>query len=78
MLSVSVGDVAPARATPLRDHWKLGVGLPVATTLKVTFCPTAVVTLAGCVVIAGAVLTASAAAALVTVVAPLPAVTTTV
>ena len=52
------------------------MGLPVATTLKETFCPTAVMTLAGWVVIAGAVLTASAAVELVT--DPVALVTTAV
>ena len=48
------------------------------TTTDYSRFPTAVVTLVGWVVIAGGVLTASVAAELVTVVAPPPAVTTTV
>src|SRR5438093_9729100 len=45
--------VRPTRFTPLRRHWKLTRGAPVATTENETFAPSSTVRLTGCVVMTG-------------------------
>jgi hypothetical protein len=67
LLTVYVAPVAPVMFTPLRCHWMAGGGLPLAATVNVTFPPTVVLMLTGCVVITGFVFTVSRAALLVAV-----------
>ena len=60
--------VAPPMLVPFFRHWKVGVGEPLAATVKVTEVPAVTVWLTGCIVITGAltaVVTTSVAPALV-------------
>src|SRR6266849_1368026 len=59
--------VAPAkRFVPLKNHWKLGGGTPLAEALKAALLPCVTVRLTGCRMIIGGTRTLSAATALVT------------
>src|SRR5260370_34312952 len=59
--------VAPAkRFVPLKNHWKLGGGTPLADDVKTTLLPCVTVRLVGCWMIVGGTRTLSVANALVT------------
>ena len=52
-----VAFVAPAMGLPLKFHWYVGAGEPLAAAVNVAALPLATVTALGCVVNTGAVLT---------------------
>ena len=64
MLSVWLVPVAPAIFVPLKRHWKVGVGEPVATAENVTLDPAVTLGPWGCEVMAGGTLTVRVTTAL--------------
>jgi hypothetical protein len=48
---VSLGSAGMLRSWPSLYHWTVGVGLPLTLQKRVTFCPSSLVVLDGCVMI---------------------------